>query len=123
MKQLTDFVTQRTSKRELAKILNISERNLYYYLEIAGQTLDFNDDYPLLGGEYLTRIGLTEYQIWVVRQLINLMQTGVKKKQLFDYDDDGHCDGLNPKIDNFLSKESYYTEISNDKVTVLATIN
>lgn len=105
--QLTDFIVKRTSKKELAEALNITPQWLYgCYLKLANQSSDFNTDYPQLGTEYRTRIGLTDYQVWVVKSIFQLIQGGMRTEEIVYQDEEGFTK-FNEKLDQFLSKANY----------------
>lgn len=67
----------RVSKRQVSKTLNISERCLYSYLKIAIGIFDFEQDYPQSANSVVTRVGLTDYQKWVIQGLVLGVQSGL----------------------------------------------
>lgn len=77
---------ERISKRQVAKNLRVTERCLYTYLDIANGIFDFEQDYPQFESHIFTRVGLTEYQIWVIQTLVAGVNSGcLIKSQLREF--------------------------------------
>jgi|GEM_PF-2679082 len=115
---VSDFITQRRDKKEVAKSLEITPQWLHAcYLKIAEQVTDFIFDYPQLGNSYRKRVGLTNYQVWVLEKLVALVKGGMKTWEMVH-----EVDGVivfNEQLDVELSKESYLKEISQEVQTAV----
>lgn len=60
-------ISESTTKRNLAKLLGVSERSVHYYCEFAmNNCAEFASDYPCIGKEIVTSVPLTKYQCWCV---------------------------------------------------------
>lgn len=76
-------LTPRISKARVAASLKTSLRTIYNYQNTAKDYVEnFVDDYPTFQGEYLTHVGLTEYQVWVLREIKDWV-TVYKSMRLF----------------------------------------
>lgn len=107
---LSDFITKRKSKTEVAKDMNISVQFLHrYYIDIAAKTTNFSKDYPVINGESLTHLGLTDFQQWILRKLREFVKSGMRREQFLKADNDGFL-VFNEELDSYLCKENFYSE-------------
>ena len=105
----SSFLTNRKTITQLAKELGVSREHVQrYYLAIAVQTSDFSKDYPQLGGTTFTRVGLSEYQQWVLHRIRALVAAGWTKTHFFEDDDDITL--IRDEVDDYLSKRKYEEE-------------
>ena len=110
--QITDFIVNRTLKKTLIARLGISPQCFFdSYLPLAEQCPDFLTDYPLCDGQHFKRIGLTDYQVWVVQMIFSLVQSGLPKRHIAYKDEDGFY-FMPQEIEQFLSKENYLKSIN-----------
>lgn len=111
---LSDFITNRTSKKKLISDLGISSQCFYAsYLKIAEELCDFIKDYPTLDGNQHKRIGLTDYQVWVIKNIFAMVRGGINKSQIVYADSDGFT-VFNETYEEFLSKENYLATIESE---------
>ena len=72
-----------TPKAQLAKILQVSERNIYHLCEFASNNVDdFLEDYPKVKSEPITIVPLTQYQCWVICLIQLALKAKIPKKLL-----------------------------------------
>jgi hypothetical protein len=96
------------TKFQLAKELGVSPRTVFNYNKLALDVNDFYDDYPTLNGDTNTRHPLTDYQCWVIKNLIKLGSVmGVRN---ITHHNPGFGFILNPDIITKLSFDSYVRE-------------
>lgn len=116
---ISDFIRKRYAKSKLAQDLEVTPQCLCSYLRIANQVNDFKFDYPKSPeGEYLTRKGLTDYQVWCVKKLFAMVAAGYEKQQMFVM-----CDGfkeLDQRLNNYLSKKTFLKEQARQPVEMTA---
>lgn len=96
-----------TTKLELAKRLQVTERTVYRYLGIASKHDDFIDDYPEIQGLKISSSKLSNYQVWVVEKIKLLFTLGLKTSQICP-----NGEIVNELYWN-LSRENYFKETSN----------
>ena len=108
---ITEFITNRKSITQVAKEIGISREQLhkYYIVKIASQSTDFRKDYPKLGSQVFTDLGLSPYQEWALRKLRGLVKAGWTIRQFLLVDEDGFIE-FNEEVDKEISKAFYLEE-------------
>lgn len=110
---LQTFSVPRKPKSEVARLLGMNIRTIYDYLKNLETFEDFMNDYPQIGGRYVTKAGLTEYQIWVIKCLQFMIKQGMKFSDLTIVETQGKMSFkvLDKSLEKALSKSSYGKQI------------
>jgi hypothetical protein len=98
---------KRTSKKKLVEEMKISHQTLFNYLSFCNFFDDFVSDYTNEYGIYSTRIGLTDYQVWVVKSIKSLSGFGVSRRDMLSNHE------YKKMVNETISKSTYQQVVNN----------